>query len=220
MLYIIGVGPGDHELITIKGLNAVMRCPAIAGWSGVLSRFKPYIANKLVIELNYRNEEGLLRRIMEIARVKDVCFLMHGDPSVSERQLMVKLRTLANEYGVSITVIPGVSSITRALSIVGKDLADIIFITLHERNPDFEELSKYVGLGRDLLVFPPPYRDGIAMVAKELLKHLGFDHEVYVLENLTLSTERVTVLRLGQLLNYEASTDLVILYVPLKLVKQ
>jgi cobalt-precorrin-7 (C5)-methyltransferase len=216
MLYIIGVGPGDHELITIKGLNAVMRCPAIAGWSGVLSRFKPYIANKLVIELNYRNEEGLLRRIMEIARVKDVCFLMHGDPSVSERQLMVKLRTLANEYGVSITVIPGVSSITRALSIVGKDLADIIFITLHERNPDFEELSKYVGLGRDLLVFPPPYRDGIAMVAKELLKHLGFDHEVYVLENLTLSTERVTVLRLGQLLNYEASTDLVILYIPFR----
>jgi len=216
MLYIIGVGPGDHELITIKGLNAVMRCPAIAGWSGVLSRFKPYIANKLVIELNYRNEEGLLRRIMEIARVKDVCFLMHGDPSVSERQLMVKLRTLANEYGVSITVIPGVSSIIRALSIVGKDLADIIFITLHERNPDFEELSKYVGLGRDLLVFPPPYRDGIAMVAKELLKHLGFDHEVYVLENLTLSTERVTVLRLGQLLNYEASTDLVILYIPFR----
>jgi len=216
MLYIIGVGPGDHELITIKGLNAVMRCPAIAGWSGVLSRFKPYIANKLVIELNYRNEEGLLRRIMEIARVKDVCFLMHGDPSVSERQLMVKLRTLANEYGVSITVIPGVSSITRALSIVGKDLADIIFITLHERNPDFKELSKYVGLGRDLLVFPPPYRDGIAMVAKELLKHLGFDHEVYVLENLTLSTERVTVLRLGQLLNYEASTDLVILYIPFR----
>jgi len=216
MLYIIGVGPGDHELITIKGLNAVMRCPAIAGWSGVLSRFKPYIANKLVIELNYRNEEGLLRRIMEIARVKDVCFLMHGDPSASERQLMVKLRTLANEYGVSITVIPGVSSIIRALSIVGKDLADIIFITLHERNPDFEELSKYVGLGRDLLVFPPPYRDGIAMVAKELLKHLGFDHEVYVLENLTLSTERVTVLRLGQLLNYEASTDLVILYIPFR----
>jgi cobalt-precorrin-7 (C5)-methyltransferase len=153
---------------------------------------------------------------MEIARVKDVCFLMHGDPSVSERQLMVKLRTLVNEYGVSITVIPGVSSITRALSIVGKDLADIIFITLHERNPDFEELSKYVGLGRDLLVFPPPYRDGIAMVAKELLKHLGFDHEVYVLENLTLSTERVTVLRLGQLLNYEASTDLVILYIPFR----
>jgi cobalt-precorrin-7 (C5)-methyltransferase len=153
---------------------------------------------------------------MEIARVKDVCLLMHGDPSVSERQLMVKLRTLANEYGVSITVIPGVSSITRALSIVGKDLADIIFITLHERNPDFEELSKYVGLGRDLLVFPPPYRDGIAMVAKELLKHLGFDHEVYVLENLTLSTERVTVLRLGQLLNYEASTDLVILYIPFR----
>jgi precorrin-6B methylase 1 len=54
------------------------------------------------------------------------------------------------------------------------------------------------------------------MVAKELLKHLGFDHEVYVLENLTLSTERVTVLRLGQLLNYEASTDLVILYIPFR----
>jgi cobalt-precorrin-7 (C5)-methyltransferase len=220
MLYIIGVGPGDPELITIKGLNVMMKCLVIAGWGSVLNRFKPYIANKLIIELNYRNEEGLLRKIMEIARVKDVCLLMHGDPSVSERQLMVKLRALANEYGVSITVIPGVSSITRALSIVGKDLADVIFITLHERNPDFEELSKYVGLSRDLLIFPPPYRDGIAMVAKELLKHLGFDHEVYVLENLTLSTERVTVLRLGQLLNYEASTDLVILYVPLKLVKQ
>jgi len=216
MLYIIGVGPGDPELITIKGLNAMMRCLVIAGWGSVLSRFKPYIANKLIIELNYKNEEGLLRKIMEIARVKDACFLMHGDPSVSERQLMVKLRALANEYGVSITVIPGVSSITRALSIVGKDLADIIFITLHERNPDFEELSKYAGLGRDLLVFPPPYRDGIAMIAKELLKHLGFDHEVYVLENLTLSTERVTVLRLGQLLNYEASTDLVILYIPFR----
>jgi cobalt-precorrin-7 (C5)-methyltransferase len=216
MLYIIGVGPGDPELITIKGLNVMMKCLVIAGWGSVLNRFKPYIANKLIIELNYRNEEGLLRKIMEIARVKDVCFLMHGDPSVSERQLMAKLKALANEYGVSITVIPGVSSITRALSIVGKDLADVIFITLHERNPDFEELGKYVGLGRDLLVFPPPYRDGIAMVAKELLKHLSFDHEVYVLENLTLSTEKVTVLRLGQLLNYETSTDLVILYIPLR----
>ena len=43
----------------------------------------------------------------------------------------------------------------------------------------------------------------------------GNIEDLIVIEG-TVSTEKVTVLRLGQLLNYETSTDLVILYIPLR----
>ncbi|GAB6947677.1 cobalt-precorrin-7 (C(5))-methyltransferase [Vulcanisaeta sp. JCM 16161] len=213
-LYIIGTGPGDPELITIKGLNTLMRCNVVAGWKSVISRFAEYVINKLVIELNYKDEERLLRRVVEIAVNKEVCFLMHGDPSVSERQLMNKLRSLAEEYGVELVIIPGVSSILHALSLLGRDLADVVFITLHERNPRFEEIALFAGLGRDLLILPPPYSDGIGELARELIKHYGDNHEVFILENLTLNNERVIKVRLRELLMYKIETNLVIIYVP------
>ncbi len=213
-LYVIGVGPGNPELITIKGLNTLMRCSVVAGWRSVLNRFAEYLINKLVIELSYKNEEGLLRRVMEIAVVKDVCFLMHGDPSVSERQLMSKLRSLASEYEIKLIIVPGVSSVLHALSLLSKDLADVVFITLHERNPRIEEIELFASSGRDLLILPPPYSDGVSELARELIKYYRDEHEVFVLENLTLNNERIIKARLRELLRYRAETDLVIVYVP------
>ncbi|WP_081097503.1 SAM-dependent methyltransferase [Sulfolobus acidocaldarius] len=38
-LYIVGVGAGDPELITLKALKIIEKCKIVAGWQSVVSRF-------------------------------------------------------------------------------------------------------------------------------------------------------------------------------------
>ncbi len=164
MLYIIGVGPGDPELITVKGLNILRSVNVVAGWGGsVLDRFSEYLINKRVIKLSYRDEAEGLKELITSAVNEDAALLMHGDPpSVSESQLMAKVTRLCREYGVTYEVVPGgVSSVNAVLGMLGIDLDSSVLISLHVRGGSLddrlEELKTILRvLRRYIIVLPPP----------------------------------------------------------------
>lgn len=53
-LIIIGVGPGDPDLISVKGKRAIEECQVIVGWGSVIDRFNDIIGRKEVIKLSYK----------------------------------------------------------------------------------------------------------------------------------------------------------------------
>ncbi|WP_054857076.1 SAM-dependent methyltransferase [Vulcanisaeta sp. JCM 16159] len=164
MLYIIGVGPGDPGLITVKGLNVLRSVNVVAGWGSVLDRFSEYLVGKRIIRFSYRNEAEGLKELMTSAVNGDAALLIHGDPSVSESQLISKITQLCREYGVNYEVIPGVSSVNAVLGLLGIDLDSSVFISLHVRgslDDRLEELKTVLKvLRRYIVVLPPPYPHG------------------------------------------------------------
>ncbi|MGC9131342.1 MAG: SAM-dependent methyltransferase [Pyrobaculum sp.] len=98
MLYVVGVGPGDPEYITLKALRTLERCAVVAGWRSVVERLP--LDGKEVVYLTYQNQEAELRRLAEASLGRDVCIAVHGDPAVSDWELMRRIRSLGVPYEV------------------------------------------------------------------------------------------------------------------------
>jgi precorrin-4/cobalt-precorrin-4 C11-methyltransferase len=122
-VYIIGAGPGDPELITVKGARLIERCPVVL-YTGslvpeaVIARARP--------DAKVLDSSGMtLDEIMDVIVAArdadaDVARVHTGDPSVfgSTAEQMRKLDALGIDY----EIIPGVSSFAAAAAAIGREL--------------------------------------------------------------------------------------------------
>ncbi|MBB5253789.1 cobalt-precorrin-7 (C(5))-methyltransferase [Sulfurisphaera ohwakuensis] len=215
-LYVIGVGPGDPDLITVKGLEILKNSEVVTGWGSVIERFSSYIQSKRIIRLNYKEEEKQLNEIMKLAKDENVAFLNHGDPAVSDFQLLNKLKKLCVENRVELVIIPGVSSIIRALHIIGKDLSEIVFLTFHVRGEiNYDEIKKFLNTGRGILINPEPYPDGVKRIALKLREYGCNSITLTIMEKLTYQDEKVYNFNVDEIITRDLKfSDLTIVYIP------
>jgi precorrin-4/cobalt-precorrin-4 C11-methyltransferase len=122
-VYIIGAGPGDPDLITVKGARLVERCPVVL-YTGslvpeaVIARAR---ADATVIDSSGLTLDEIIA-VIERARDAghDVARVHTGDPSLfgSTAEQMRRLDTL----GIPYEVVPGVSSFAAAAAAIGREL--------------------------------------------------------------------------------------------------
>jgi len=191
-VYIVGVGPGDPEYLTLKGYKAIKDSSVVAGWKSVLERFWPILEGKRTVVLTYKIESETLEEIIEIGKTENVAILDHGDPSVSDWQFVEKIRNIATSKGVKVNIISGVSSLNIALSRLGLDINFIGFVTLHVRgdiSKSLNDLLNILKMGRVAVVIPEPYKDGPQKVAKFLYDN-NLNCRIVVFEKLSYDDER------------------------------
>mgnify|MGYP000993148678 FL=1 len=123
MIYFIGAGPGDVELITVKGRRLIGECPIII-YAGslvngeILNYAKPdaKIYNSAHMDLDE------IIDIMEQAHEagQDVARVHTGDPSIygAIREQMERLDKLSIDY----EIVPGVSSLMGASAVLKREL--------------------------------------------------------------------------------------------------
>ncbi|WP_338603747.1 cobalt-precorrin-7 (C(5))-methyltransferase [Sulfolobus tengchongensis] len=192
-VYIIGVGPGDPEYLTLKGYKTIKESEIVVGWKAVIERFSQILEGKKIIILNYKEEREQLERAIEIAKSQDVAILNHGDPSVSDWQFVEKIKNLCEDKGVKVHIISGVSSLNILLAKLGLDMNFVGFVTLHVRGDTSKMLSDIISIlkmGRVAVVIPEPYKDGPQRVAKFLYEN-NLNCRIVVFERLTYDGESV-----------------------------
>jgi precorrin-4/cobalt-precorrin-4 C11-methyltransferase len=122
-VYIIGAGPGDPGLITVKGAELIARCPVVL-YTGslvpeaVIARARP---DAKVLDSSGMTLEEIIAVITEARdRGDDVARVHTGDPSIfgSTAEQMRRLHQLGIDY----EIVPGVSSFTAAAAALGKEL--------------------------------------------------------------------------------------------------
>ena len=122
-VYIIGAGPGDPELITVKGAKLVERCPVVLYTGSLVPEAVIARASK---EAKVLDSSGMtLDEILDILVAardadKDVARVHTGDPSVfgSTAEQMRRLEALGIDY----EIVPGVSSFSAAAAAIGREL--------------------------------------------------------------------------------------------------
>jgi len=135
-LYGIGVGPGDPELITMKGAHLLARCRHVfvpkartAADSLALSVAKPYVGpsaevHELVFPMTADREE-LSRRWGESAQKiitvldwgEDACFLTLGDPLLYSTYIYLLRAVRAAIPDADVITVPGVTAFSAAAAL-------------------------------------------------------------------------------------------------------
>lgn len=137
-LHLVGVGPGDPELLTLKAVRLLGRVPVIAypttgeGAALALDIARDYInpsADHLPVAIPMSVERAPAQAAYDSAAAsilahlragRDVAWLCEGDPLFygSAMYLVARLAAFA-----PVTVIPGVTSLTAAAAAIGRPLA-------------------------------------------------------------------------------------------------
>lgn len=141
--YGIGVGPGDPELLTLKGRRLLQEVAVICypesaparesialsivaslveGERDYLGLRFPMVTDRAVLENAWT--EAAARVAAELERGRDVAFITMGDPSLysTYAHLVRKLRCCCP--GVTVETVPGVASFSAAAASLGLPLAE------------------------------------------------------------------------------------------------
>ena len=191
-VYIIGAGPGDPDLITVKGAKLVERCPVVFYTGSLVPREVIALARD---DAKVYDSSGMdLDQITTILKEafekdQDVARVHTGDPSIfgSTAEQIRRMKAL----GIPYEIIPGVSSFTAAAAVLGKELTlpeltQTMIVTRVEGRTPMPEREKLSALGEHratMVLFLSVAH--IRKVVKELTPHYGGDCPVAVVQKAT-----------------------------------
>lgn len=134
MIYGIGIGPGNKELLTLKAYRIIRTCDCVfipeskgESLAGTISH--EYIKDKKVVELSFpMKEDNQLRYKQAAQRINEVLkedeagvFLTLGDPMTYSTYSYLMKELADIEIGVE--TIPGITSFNAAASVLGLPIA-------------------------------------------------------------------------------------------------
>jgi len=126
-IYVVGAGPGDPELITVRAVRILSSADVVAYGElvneEIVNRYAP---RAVKVRIGHRREEHdrvVEELLAEASRGKNVVILKNGDPTIFGRAMHV-CRTARN-YGVECEIVPGVSSFVAAAAQFNIPLTDV-----------------------------------------------------------------------------------------------
>ncbi len=166
-VYFIGAGPGDPELITVKGLNLIKQCPVIL-YAGSLVPEEILSAARNDAEIT-DTASLALPEFVEMMRAaheqgKDVARVHSGDPSIYGA-IGEQMRKL-DELGIDYEVVPGVTAASASAAWLKKEFT-------------LSGVTQTVIYTRYGAKTPMPEKENLASLAQHgatLAIHLGVSH--------------------------------------------
>lgn len=146
-VYLVGAGPGDPKLITVRGLKALQRCDVVVydrlAGPQLLQETRPgteriYVGKRP--DRHTMKQEEINRLLLDLALAgKVVCRLKGGDPTVFGR--VGEEAELLRQHGVPYEIVPGITSAIAVPAYAGipvthRDLASSFSIVTGHESPD------------------------------------------------------------------------------------
>ncbi len=205
-VYFIGAGPGDPELITIKGKKVIEKAGYCIYAGSLVSKEILHYARpdaKLYDSSKMPLEEQL--SIIEQAKKadKDVARIHSGDPTIYGA-IQEQMKAL-DERGITYEIIPGVSSFTASAAALKQELtlpgvSQTIILTRLEGNtpvPEEESLDRLAASKATMCIFLSV--DRIADIASKLIPSYGADCPAVVVYKASSKDERIIRSSLSQI---------------------
>ena len=141
-LYSIGVGPGDPELMTLKAVHTISKCPVLVLPAESRQKCVAYqIARQILPEIDEKeavclvmpmtkdkeklernHEEGAVKVAQILEEGRDAAFLTIGDPAVYATSMYIHQRVA--QMGYQTQIISGVPSFCAAAAKLGVSLGE------------------------------------------------------------------------------------------------
>lgn len=149
-LYIIGAGPGDPDLITVKGLKLLEEADVVLYADSLVSEAliqKSKESAEILKTAGMHLEEMVDIMVDRIRQGKQVVRVHTGDPAVYGA--IMEQMVLLKQQGIDVEIVPGVSSVFAAAAaaqaeLTIPDLTQTVILTRAEGRtpvPEFEKLK-------------------------------------------------------------------------------
>lgn len=200
MVYFIGAGPGDVDLITVKGRDILSKADIVI-YAGSLVSKEHLKFCKEGVEV-HNSASMTLEEVIEVikkanSQSKEVVRLHTGDPAIygAIKEQMDEL----DKLNIPFKVVPGVSSFTAAASVIKKEFTlpnvtqTVILTRVEGRTPvpKTEDLENLAKIGASMAIFLSVSM--IDKVVEKLRKGYGRNVPIAVVERATWEGERAII---------------------------
>jgi uroporphyrin-III C-methyltransferase len=208
-VYLVGAGPGDPGLITVKGMELLKRADVIIydrlGAGGELLKHAKPEAELIYVGKKAREhtieQEKINQLLVEKAQEgKLVVRLKGGDPFVFGRggEEMMYL----TEHGIDYELVPGITSPIALPALAGIPLTDRRFsssftVVTGQEAKEKKKKVNYADLKADTVIVLMGVRN-LPNIIREMLKSRAPETPVAIIEKGTTSQERTIITTLGE----------------------
>lgn len=140
-LYVIGIGPGGLEHMTLKAKEAIEKCNIVVGYNKYIDMIKPLVENKELFSTGMRGEEARCKKALELSKDNIVALISTGDSGIYGMAGLI----LQMQNDEEVEVIPGVTASSAAGSVIGAPIMhDNCNISLSDLMTPYDLIKKRV----------------------------------------------------------------------------
>ena len=150
-VYLVGIGPGKIEKMTIEAARAIKECDIIVGYKVYIELIKELIDGKEIISSGMRKEIERCKMVLDLAKEgKKVALISSGDAGIyGMAGPLLELASKENE-AIEVVVIPGVTAANAAAAALGSPVMhDTARISLSDLLTPWKVIEKRLELASE-----------------------------------------------------------------------
>ena len=206
-IYVVGIGPGEYEQMTLKAIHALEASDTIIGYTVYVDLVREHFGEKEFLTTPMTREaERCQMAFAEAAKGKTVSMICSGDAGV------YGMAGLMYEVGVSypdteLEIIPGVTAATGGAAVLGAPLMhDFCVISLSDLLTPWEKIEARLlaaaSADLSIVLYNPSSKkraDYLQKACELMLKHKSEDTVCGIVSNIGREGQTYQVMTLGEL---------------------
>lgn len=210
-VFVVGIGPGNYENMTVRADRALAECDVIVGYPVYVDLVKNRYPGKELVSTPMTQEARRCQMVLELAKSgKTVALVCSGDSGIYGMAALVYELRGENEEP-EIQVVPGLTAACSAAAVLGAPLThDFAVISLSDRLTPWETIEKRLDCAAEanltIALYNPASRgrpDHLKRACDILLRRLPAERLCGIVRNIGRPGQSSRVLTLGQLRDTE-----------------
>ena len=210
-LYVVGIGPGNYEGMTVAAVKALEDADLIVGYTVYCRLIKPYFPQKQFLSTPMMQEIDRCRLALEhAAGGRTTAVVCSGDAGIYG--MASPLLELAEEYDVEIEIIAGVTAASSGAALLGSPLScDFAVISLSDLLIPMEVIEKRLEHASEgdfciVLYNPASHRRAgyLKKACRIIMRHRAPQTVCGVVQNIGRDGESMRIMTLSELADFQA----------------
>ena len=211
-LYVVGMGPGDHDSMTIRADRVLRECDVIVGYTVYVELAEQYYPEKEFLTTPMRRETERCRlAFSEASKGRTTAMICSGDAGVYGMAGLIL--EIGREYPeVSVEIVPGVTAASSGAAVLGAPLMhDFAVISLSDLLTPWETIENRLDAAAktdfSICLYNPSSRkraDYLKRACEIFLRYKSSDTVCGIVKNIGRDGETKKVMTLAELKDYEA----------------
>ena len=210
-LYVVGIGPGGYEQMTVKAVKVLEECDIIVGYTVYVDLVAEHFAGKEMLTTPMRQEEKRCRMAFdEVMKGRNTAMICSGDAGVYGMSGLIY--EISRDYpGIEIEIVSGVTAALSGGAVLGAPLMhDFAVISLSDLMTPWTLIEKRLAAAASadmaICLYNPSSKkrkDYLARACDILLEYKEESIICGIVRNIAREEESMNILTLKELRNTE-----------------